>query len=398
METNNKTNEQKTISMENNQDNVVLNLGEEQPANIFKNITTDIFDDEIKSQYGIVVGDTVEQPINTDDDVVNLNDETNKVDKDKDKNILESLLDTNKELEAEKSVDDEDSDVSDEQKAKGKGGRPLYSIIKKLVEENVLLPFEDDKPIEKYTQEEIAELIKENINYKAEASASNAIEEFVKTLPQELQLLTKYVVEGGTDIKNFLSLITKVTDVSKLELGKDDETIVRLYLENTKFGNEEDILEQIELLKSTGKLGEFAIKYKAKLDEMQNEIINNELKKQEEIKKQQQEFAKKYVANVTQALSDRKINDIVLSPTKVAELISGLTSVQYDSISGRKTNKLGYLLEEKQFKNPDLKLIAEVLWLLDNPQEYKEMLINKGKQLATSEIKRSLKTTSQKRI
>jgi len=352
---------------------VTPNILSSQPVN-------DVFDELINETVNIERDDSNNQPNNDKQDDG----------EQKPKDIFNELV-----LEEIGANDDEGSDgdeqnVPDSTKySRGNANK----AIKKLIDEGILLPFdEDDKPIEKYNADDISELIKANIETKIEEVTKNTIEEFIKTQPTELQILLKYVNEGGNDMKQILTLLNKVSDISSLQVGRDDEFIVRLYLQNTNYGDDNDIEEQIQLLKDTGKLNDYANKFKPKLDEMQQQVVEKELKKQEELKKQQEEFARKYVSEVNKALSDKKINDVVLPPKKVNDLISGLTSVQYESISGRKTNKLGYLLEKYQFKEPNLKLISEVLWLLDNPDEYKKMLIDKGKQEAERDMKLKLKT------
>jgi len=354
--------------------------------NIFTNVTpNDVFDEILKEQFGVSVSQQHnDEPIKTDTETTPLNEIVNN-----------DVSDVANELFKIDIVDDNNDDTGNEDENKKiAGGRVMNNVIKKLIEEEYLLPFDDDKPLEKYTQDDIIELIKANIETKTNDVAQKTIDEFVKSLPNELQILTKYALEGGNDIKSIMQLVNKVNDISSLEVGKDDEVIVRMYLENTNFGSQEEIEEQIKLLKDTNKLQDFSSKYKLKLDDMHNKIVQNEMEKLEKIKQQQKEFAEKYVSDVNKSLSDKKINDITLSNNKVNELINGLLSLQYDSISGRKTNKLGYLLEKYQFKEPNLKLVSEALWLLDNPDEYKQMLINKGKQEAETELKKALRTAS----
>jgi uncharacterized protein YceH (UPF0502 family) len=74
-----------------------------------------------------------------------------------------------------------------------------------------------------------------------------------------------------------------------------------------------------------------------------------------------------------------------------------LIQPQYPSISGRPTNLLGHLLEKYQFVEPNYPLIAEALWLLSNPDEYRQTLVKQGKNQAVEQTVRQLKTEQSRR-
>jgi hypothetical protein len=75
-----------------------------------------------------------------------------------------------------------------------------------------------------------------------------------------------------------------------------------------------------------------------------------------------------------------------------ALLYSGLVQPQYESINGRPTNLLGHLLERYQFIEPNYPLIAEALWLLSDPDSYRQELKKQGKNAAVEQTVRQLKT------
>lgn len=359
-----------------------------QETNFFESVNTNIFDEIVNDELNM--GSTKDKQkdvdMDDDDDVPN-------------KNI--SILDDIVKEELGEPVHDDDSDDDKDKTDKGSDGdvrmtKPLNKLISKLIEQEVLLPFDDGKPIEKYTYDELEELIKTNIEFISNDAKEKYIHEFIESMPQEVKIMLDYVSKGGNDINNVLKLINKISDINSLEVGEDDDVIVRLYLENTNFGDSNEIDEHIELLKSTNKLHDYAKRYKEKLNEMNNKIIENEKRKMEELKKKQEEYAIQYVKNVKDALREQKINDVKLPQSKIGELYSGLTDTNYTSITNKKTNKLGYLLEKYQFVEPNMKLIAEVLWLLDNPNEYKEHIKSLAKNEITADIQRKLLTESQR--
>lgn len=73
-------------------------------------------------------------------------------------------------------------------------------------------------------------------------------------------------------------------------------------------------------------------------------------------------------------------------------LYAGLVQPNYPSISGKQTNLLGHLLEKYQFVEPRHDLIAEALWLLQDPDGYKAKLKTIGSTESVSETVRKLKT------
>jgi hypothetical protein len=75
-----------------------------------------------------------------------------------------------------------------------------------------------------------------------------------------------------------------------------------------------------------------------------------------------------------------------------AQLYSGLVQPQYPSISGKPTNLLGHLLEKYQYVEPNYGLIAEALWLLSNPDDYRQSLMKQGKNQQVEKTVRQLKT------
>jgi hypothetical protein len=61
-------------------------------------------------------------------------------------------------------------------------------------------------------------------------------------------------------------------------------------------------------------------------------------------------------------------------------------------MSGRGTNLLGHLLEKYQYVEPNYSLIAEALWLLSNPEDYRNNLKRQGGNAAVENTVRQLKT------
>ena len=88
------------------------------------------------------------------------------------------------------------------------------------------------------------------------------------------------------------------------------QNIIRSYLQNTNFGSNDDIEEQIEEWEDLGKLQEKAEKFKPKLDKMQEQLVHRQLKEQEEKRKQQEEQAQYYMESIYNTLAPAELNGI----------------------------------------------------------------------------------------
>jgi hypothetical protein len=171
----------------------------------------------------------------------------------------------------------------------------------------------------------------------------------------------------------------------------DQELIVRNFLQ-ARGEDAEDIEEEIATLRDLGSLEKKAKQYKPKLDAMQEQIVHAQLAEQEQRRQQQEQAASAYIQNVFEALRPGEISGMKLDKKTQAFLYSGLVQPQYPSVSGRPTNLLGHLLEKYQYVEPNYELIAEALWLLSSPDEYRQSLQKQGKNAAVEQTVRQLKT------
>ena len=309
----------------------------------------------------------------------------------------EALTDFDKDLEIE-NLDLETS----------KGGRPrtdktgLVEFLKRRIESNEMFAFDDfdekkqsiDDYLGNLSQKDIDELWKANVDNLKQEVASNTPAEFFQSLPEELQYAAKYVADGGQDLKGLFSALAQVEEIRDLDPREepDQEQIVRQYLQATNFGTADEIDEELDTWKDIGVLEKKAKQFKPKLDAMQEQIVKYHVQEQEQKKQQQEQAADAYMQNVFEALRPAEINGLKLDKKTQAQLYSGLVQPQYPSISGRPTNQLGHLLEKYQFVEPNYPLIAEALWLLSNPEEYRGALMKQGKNAAVEQTVRQLKT------
>jgi hypothetical protein len=307
--------------------------------------------------------------------------------------------------EVQEAFNELDNLISQEEDA-GNKGRPkvdksgLYELAQKMIEDGSLIPFDDDKPLEEYSTKDFRELFEANLQEKEDTIRQNTPKEFFQSLPEELQIAAKYVADGGQDLKGLFRTLAYVEEIVQLdpESAEDQEEIARQYLYATNFGTPEEIESEIDDWKDLGKLEQKALQFKPKLDKMQEKIVARQLAEQENKKRQQEEAAKYYMDNVYNTLSVGDIGGIKLDRKTQSLLYSGLVQPNYPSISGKPTNLLGHLLEKYQFVEPRHDLIAEALWLLADPNGYKNKVREIGSKEATEKVVRQLKTEQSRRL
>ena len=292
---------------------------------------------------------------------------------------------------------DEVDEVAEEEKTSKRGRKSISGIsdvFSKLIQDDKIVPFDDDKELEDYTAKDWEELIQANLEERANQVRRETPKQFFASLPEELQVAARYVADGGQDLKGLFSTLAQVEKTKELSIKKeqDQETIIREYLGATGYGTQEEISEEIEIWKDLGKLEKQASKFKPKLDKMQEKVVAKKIQEQELKKKQQEQASKQYMSSVYETLKDGTLGDIKVDKRTQTMLYNGLVQPSYPSVSGRNTNLLGHLLEKYQFVEPNYTLISEALWLLQDPDGYKAKIMDKGAQKSIEQTVRKLKT------
>jgi len=305
----------------------------------------------------------------------------------------------------EADPDDNFSNPDAKEKTEEKSvGRPkleksaMVDVVNKMIEKGQLVPFDDDKPLDEYSVKDFEELLEANFMEMENKIRQETPLEFFDSLPEELQYAAKYVADGGTNLKELFKVLAEVEEHRELDPSseRDQEMILREYLRATNFGSDDDIDEEILGWKDRGELEAKAMKFKPKLDKMQESIVAQKVAQQEQIRKRQEAAAQRYMQNVYTTLQPGELNGVKLDKKTQSMLYSGLVQPQYPSMSGKPTNLLGHLLEKYQYVEPRHDLIAEALWLLADPEGYKSKLKDQGKVASVEKTVRQLKTEQAK--
>ena len=295
------------------------------------------------------------------------------------------------------ALDDEtEEDVEKKEKRGRKSINGISDVFSKLIKDDKIVPFDDEKSLDDYSAKDWEELIEANLEEKANQVRRETPKQFFASLPEELQIAARYVADGGTDIKGLFNTLGSVEETKQLSLKSetDQETIIKEYLGATGYGTSDEIAEEIEIWKDLGKLEKQAATFKPKLDKMQEKIVVKKLEEQDLKKKQQEQASKRYMSSVYETLKEGNLGDIKVDRKTQAMLYNGLVQPSYPSVSGKNTNLLGHLLEKYQFVEPNYTLISEALWLLQDPEGYKAKIMDKGAQKSVEQTVRKLKTAA----
>lgn len=333
------------------------------------------------------------------DSAYDLKDEKPKVKEEVEKPIEQNVAAVNEVLGVPNAKETEEEEgganvsQADIKKAQKLNKGTMVNVIKKMVDEGKLFEFEGDTPLEEYTVEDLEQLLEANLHAKEEAVAGNISKEFWQSLPKEIQYVGKYLADGGTDLKDLFRALSQTEEVKQITIDDErgQEMVCREYLNATGFGDAEDIEEEINAWKDRGELENKAAKFKPKLDAMQEQVVAQKLQQQESIKRQRDAAAREYMENLAGVLDQGEISGIKLDRKTQNFLWSGLLENNYPSVSGRPTNLFGHLIEKYQYVEPRHDLIAEALWLLADPDSYKNKIRQQGSNTQAEKTVRMLK-------
>ena len=307
--------------------------------------------------------------------------------------------------DAEEALNELDSLISQQEDSSGRGRKKvdksgLVELASKMIEEGVLFPFDDDKPLDEYSAKDFRELFEANMKEKEAELSQRIPQQIFQSMPGEMQYLMDYISKGGTDLKGMMQQLSQVNEAMELDPSdpNDQEIIVRQYLSLKGDMSQDEIEDEIATFKDMDRLEQKASQYKPKLEAVREKEVARRIAEQEKQKEQQQAIAGQFVDSVYGVLEKGELGGVKLDRKTQNMLYTGLVQPGYPSISGKPTNLLGHLLEKYQWVEPNHELIAEALWLLADPEGFKTKIKSQGNRAATEQTVRSLKTEQARRV
>jgi hypothetical protein len=291
-------------------------------------------------------------------------------------------------------------DLDEEGNPKKKPGRTpldkagMAQLAEALIKDKVILPFEgEEKELTDYTLDDYKELFQMNFANQKKQVQEETPKEFFQSLPPELQYAAKYAADGGQDMKGLFRALAASEETKALSIDTEQgqERAAKQFLEATNFGTPEEIQEQVDSWKDLDKLEAKAQQFKPKLDAMQDQIVQRQVKDQENKRAQREKHSQQYADSIYDTLATGKLGDLKMDSKTQNKLYQGLIQPNYKSASGAPTNLFGHLIEKHQFIEPNHGLIAEALWLLSDPEGYKAGISQTAKNESAAETARRLK-------
>ena len=106
----------------------------------------------------------------------------------------EAKEEAKEEVNIDEVINSIDNDDSEEEKTEKRGRKKISGIsdvFTKLIKEDKIVPFDDDKSLDDYTAKDWEELIQANLDEKANEVRRETPKKFFDSLPQELQIAAR---------------------------------------------------------------------------------------------------------------------------------------------------------------------------------------------------------------
>jgi hypothetical protein len=248
---------------------------------------------------------------------------------------------------------------------------------------------EDGKFVVPKTFDELKELINENKKFEVEENKKKWEKDTVEGLSPQVQSIMEYAKAGGKDVTPLLEAWATVESISQLDPRdiNDAEELVRYDLEAKGLDND-DIEEQVDLLKSSGKILQKAVNLKPKLEQQEIQRIAEMEALQKQRGEQLQQNKVRYQTNMSQAI-DKTFDDKNISSVIKHSIFEPV----YESAfrPGMRVTGFQRGLEELQLDPSKNEHFAEVALLVSDRNKFFEVYGNKIKRDVTADTVKKLK-------
>lgn len=273
------------------------------------------------------------------------------------------------------------------------------SHVNRLIEEGLLLPFEDS---EIKTYSDLKELLTLNESNKIGSLNQDVFQEQLSQLPPQFQSIMKYGLNGGQDIQSLMQDWADAERTINVDISTPEgqEQIVSEYLAMTNYGSVEQIKEDVQTWKDLGKLSARAETYKPILDEMQMQRILQKESEAEKINQQQENFNNYFINSIGNILDTDKTSIGLEIPLGLKQSLYNESMPKYTSqITGRPLDALEAIIEESKYgQNANPAFYTELMLHAAYPDEYKRMLLSQvkaevaqeGKKLKTQQVQNDM--------
>jgi hypothetical protein len=99
----------------------------------------------------------------------------------------------------------------------------ISDVFSKLIKDEKIIPFDDEKELDEYTPKDWEELIQANLDERANAVRKETPKQFFNSLPEELQIAARYVADGGKDLKGLFGALSRVEETRELDVKSEND-------------------------------------------------------------------------------------------------------------------------------------------------------------------------------
>lgn len=295
-------------------------------------------------------------------------------------------------------VEEEFKEVAEEPKVEETTtGRPkteknsLIEYLANQVEsQNFGVPedYDTNIPIKDYLgklpEKELHSLLDTNWKVKEDEIRESAPKDFYAALPDEVKIVAEYAAKGGNDWRGLFQSLSRQEEVYQYDIAKEEHhaPIVTQYLQESTQLTPQQIEEQVQEWVETGKIQQKAEQFKPSLDSIQEQRSREYLRQAEIQRQKDQEVSDFYTSKIEETLSKNELAGVKLDKRFIADMYEGMTGVTQGPWSGRPVNKLGYLIEQKSFIEPDYEALMLATWVMEDKENFLKTIqqvgVNKG--------------------
>lgn len=301
------------------------------------------------------------------------------------KDIFKELEDNADVEEVEEETEETDKETSE------KSSSTLKESLKYLVEQGVVELGEGEDLPEDIDNDYLMDTIDKTVDKK--------LEESIKSLPEELKNIIKYVHNGG-DYRDLLDTLAESSEIDEdidITDEKNQEKVLKVLM--SQDGEDDEIIEaQIEFLKESGKLASIAEKkfnkWKEERAEEMKEQVEVQAKRKQAARESQLKFKKDLSTLVTE---NQEIKGLSISKKEAGELPSYISDTSVKLQDGRQISPFYKDLFEALKDGEKTVALAKILKSDFDFSDLKKTIVTKSTKELKNNIERQEKKSPKER-
>lgn len=288
--------------------------------------------------------------------------------------------------------EEEESSSENKDEAKETSDKNTYKSLYSALKANGV--FDEDDSSEEESEEGINE---DFLIDKIDNAVEKKFEDSIKSLPNELKNIIKFVHNGG-DLNEILSQYSDTAEILEnvdLEDATDQEKVIRALLLDD--GEDEELIEsQIEFYKDSGKLKTVSNKLYNKWKENREAAIAENVERQEQARKQAIENQRRFKREISEYVSENKnIKGLSIGKADISELPEYIGNASVKLEDGRAITPFYRDLFESMKDKESLVILAKLVKNKFDFSDIKRDVVTKQTKEVKQDIQRQKRTTKE---